>query len=80
MIGSANAFDVVKIMQLFDDKKEFLDKKSENIFKELLAEDAEKLSFSDLCSVLEFYRDDRQFRKFLANVILDRLEKGQNYT
>ena len=46
--------------------------------KETIAQDVEKLPVTDFGVLIELYKNDKQFRKFLANIFLEKLYKGES--
>jgi hypothetical protein len=70
------AQDVVLVMKLFEDKTELLEEMLEAGMKEQIAQDVDKIAVGDIGVLLELYKNDKQFRKFLANVFLDKLYQG----
>jgi|LauGreDrversion4_2_1035121.scaffolds.fasta_scaffold97115_1 hypothetical protein len=46
--------------------------------KETIAQDVEKLPVTDIGVLIELYKNDKQFRKFLANIFLEKLYKGES--
>jgi hypothetical protein len=63
-------------MKLFEDKTELLEEMLEAGMKEQIAQDVDKIAVGDIGVLLELYKNDKQFRKFLANVFLDKLYQG----
>ena len=72
----SGAADLVLVMKLFEDKTELLEEMLEARMKENIAQDVGTVSVGDIGVLLELYKNDKQFRKFLVNVFLDKLYAG----
>lgn len=72
----SGAADLVLVMKLFEDKTELLEEMLEAGMKENIAQDVGAVSVGDIGVLLELYKNDKQFRKFLVNVFLDKLYSG----
>lgn len=63
-------------MKLFEDKTELLEEMLEAGMKEQIAQDVASINVGDIGVLIELYKNDKQFRKFLVNVFLDKLYSG----
>jgi len=75
-VEKSGASDVVLVMKLFEDKTELLEEMLEAGMKEQIAQDVATINVGDIGVLLELYKNDKQFRKFLVNVFLDKLYSG----
>jgi hypothetical protein len=75
-LEQSGAADLVLVMKLFEDKTELLEEMLEAGMKENIAQDVGTVSVGDIGVLLELYKNDKQFRKFLVNVFLDKLYAG----
>lgn len=74
---TGGAQDVVALKKLFSDKAGELEFRLESRMKEFIAQDAERLQPDELCTLLDMYRNDSQFKRFLAKVLLEKLQRGE---
>jgi len=69
--------DIVTTMKLFNDKGDLLYKGLEDYsMKEHIAQDIEKIDANNLVRLIELYKNDTMFRKFLTNSLLEKIYDG----
>jgi hypothetical protein len=62
---------------VFADKKNYLKKFTNSTLKENVAQDMDKSSMEDLCYLIELYKGDASFSKYLLTNLLEKMSRGK---
>ena len=76
LLQTSTASEAVNVIKIFSDKQSYVQeftRKSEQ-FKEHIAQDMEKTSISDLCHMIEIFKDDHSFNRYLVICFIDKLK------
>ena len=70
--GSA---DVVTLLKTFSDRQAYVEQftSKSTLIKEHIAQDIEKTSVSDICHMIELFKNDHAFNKFLLISLIDKM-------
>lgn len=76
-VQGSGALDLVDVMRIFEDKIELLEENLDTGLKERIAQDVEKTSAIEISMLMELFKNDQTYRKFLAVQLLEKLHAGQ---
>ena len=79
LLQTSTASEAVNVIKIFSDKQSYVEEftMKSGTFREHIAQDMEKTSIGDLCHMIDIFKDDKDFNRYLVICLIDKM-KGKD--